>query len=194
MPKGKISRRQHCGEYKQLFACAKKTGKIIPNLHYAYLVSIVDIHILPPGGSLPSYLRYSDFEGLKVRIGKMRKIQPILKPHAYCYKKSSSVPTPPSFIHTGSLDNLRQHSGCAPRRSGSSSRFAPSPGKCYQPHCFKAPCPEICYDDQGNVIDNSSARREMKDFGTQVTDFLKGPKGIITIVALVVFFVLTKKI
>jgi len=34
----------------------------------------------------------------------------------------------------------------------------------------------------------------MKDFGTQVTDFLKGPKGIITIVALVVFFVLTKKI
>jgi len=177
--------RQHCREYRRLFACAQRKGLIIPKIHFSYLATL---------GNIPSYLLSSDFSGLEVRIGVVRKLQPILKPHAYCYKKSSSVPTPPSFIHTGSLDNLRKHSGCFTRYRGkSSSRFAPSPGKCYQPQCATTPCPEICFDDQGNQI-VMGRRSEIKDFGTEVTDFLKGPKGIITIVALVVLFVLTKKI
>ena len=134
------------------------------------------ITFAPPPLSLPSYLSSTDFIAMKTSPGPLiagSTITNILKPNSYCYK--GPYPRPPFSHFARSLDWLRKYSGCGLRPKGSSSRFDG----------------EKKHASTTDFAANHTS--QLQDFGTEVTDFLKGPKGIITIVALVVLFVLTKK-
>ena len=114
MAKGKISRakvRPSCQEYKRLFACALKNGKIggTPNM-----------------SGLPPYLSSNDFVTFTFPTPSGNKSTAILTPNSYCYKGLNFPITDvayPTYFFPNSLHKLRKYSGCTPRRSGSSSRF-----------------------------------------------------------------------
>lgn len=156
-----------------------KTKKNILSLNscssYAYLFRCADRKgMITHNPTLPPFYSSLPYQGHWVKLTrwiiKFNQNIPlstyILTPNKFCLLNPYTNPTIPeprgSINGYGSLMALRK-SGCAPRPKGSSSRFI-----------------------------GEAPRGEIKDFGTQVTDFLKGPKGIITIVALVVLFVLTK--